>query len=120
MLFGGAGADTFEFVAVTDSTKKAIGRDVIGDFVHETDKIDLSAIDAITSIAGGDDAFVRDKKGNAHTKVKEGHIGWYTVDKPGTARDHTYIRINNDGDKAIDLTIELDGVHKLSAVDFIL
>lgn len=120
VLTGGKHADVFRFLAVGDSTNKAAGRDVITDFTHKLDKIDLSAIDAITSIVGGNDAFIRDAKGTAHTAVAEGHIGWYTVNKSGTANDHTYIRINNDADAAIDMTIELKGLVKLTTIDFIL
>ena len=119
-LTGGADADTFRFLAVTNSTTTAAGRDFITDFKHKVDKIDLSAIDAITSIVGGDDAFIRDAKGSANTAVAEGHIGWYTVNAPGTANDRTYIRANTDADAAIELTIELQGVIKLGAIDFIL
>jgi Ca2+-binding RTX toxin-like protein len=118
-LTGGAAADTFRFVAVSDSTNKA--RDLITDFKKaQLDKIDLSAIDAITSVAGVNDAFVLDARGAKNTAVAEGHIGWYRVNKSGTADDRTVIRINNDADAAIDMTIELKGVIKLAAADFIL
>jgi Ca2+-binding RTX toxin-like protein len=119
-MTGGADADVFAFLAVTDSGVTATTRDFISDFVHNLDKIDLSAIDAITSVAGGNDAFIRDPKGNANTKPLEGHIGWYTVNAAGTANDRTFILINNDADTAVDMTIELKGVMKVGAVDFIL
>jgi Ca2+-binding RTX toxin-like protein len=119
-MTGGTEADTFRFLAITDSGVTASTRDFITDFVHNLDKIDLSAIDAITSVAGGNDAFIRDPKGNANTKPLEGHIGWYTVNAAGTANDRTFILINNDADAAVDMTIELKGVMKVGAVDFIL
>lgn len=60
---GGAGADTFQFDSVGDargyvlrSDGKHLRPDVIADFVHGTDKIDLAAIDAIAGTAA-DDAF---------------------------------------------------------------
>jgi Ca2+-binding RTX toxin-like protein len=119
VLNGGRDADTFRFVAVTDTANK--DPDLIGDFKHRLDVIDLSAIDAITSTAdGADDAFIRDARGNENTPVAEGHIGWYKVNRPGTANDRTYILINNDIDAAIDMTIELKGALKLGAADFIL
>lgn len=118
-LSGGSEADTFRFVAVTDSTNKK--PDFITDFSQaQGDKIDLSAIDAIATTPGVNDAFVLDGKGKADTAVAEGHIGWFTVNKPGNANDRTFIRINNDADAAIDMTIELKGVVKLVAADFIL
>ncbi|MEO7221405.1 MAG: RTX toxin, partial [Devosia sp.] len=120
-LTGGADADVFRFVATTDSTTTVTGRDFIADFVHKTDKIDLSAIDAMaTATPGIDEAFIFDGKRGANTAVAEGHIGWYKVDATGTVNDRTYIRINNDADAAIEMTIELRGLVKLGAVDFIL
>lgn len=118
-LNGGSEADTFRFVAVSDSANNK--PDFITDFKRaQFDKIDLSAIDAITSVAGGDDTFVLDGKGTANTAVIEGHIGWYKVNKSGTANDRTFIRINNDADAAIDSTIEIKGAINLAAADFIL
>jgi serralysin len=119
-MTGGADADTFVFLDIADSLPQSDKRDVINDFVHLTDRIDLSAIDAITSIVGGDDAFVRDGRGTSSTAVAEGHIGWYTVNKSGKANDRTYIRINNDADADIDMVIVLKGVVKLTSPDFIL
>ena len=42
-LNGGAGADTFLFTTVSDSTPAA--RDTVQDFLHLTDKVDLSRVD---------------------------------------------------------------------------
>jgi Ca2+-binding RTX toxin-like protein len=118
-LNGGSEADTFRFVAVSDSANNA--PDLVSDFKQsQFDKIDLSAIDAITSVAGLDDAFVLDAKGKVNTAVAEGHIGWYKVNKPGSANDRTFIRINNDADAAVDMTVELKGAINLVAADFIL
>jgi Ca2+-binding RTX toxin-like protein len=50
-LFGGAGADTFVFAALGDSTIGA--EDEIVEFTHDHgDRIDLSAIDANSTVAG--------------------------------------------------------------------
>ena len=49
-MTGGAGADTFVFTDTTDTPHAT--PDLILDFVHGTDKIDLSAIDADTGTAG--------------------------------------------------------------------
>jgi Ca2+-binding RTX toxin-like protein len=48
-LRGGAGADIFQFSSVSDSTGAG---DNIFDFLTGTDKIDVSAIDANTNVAG--------------------------------------------------------------------
>jgi Ca2+-binding RTX toxin-like protein len=56
ILYGGAGRDTFEFNAITDSTRAK--HDTIVDFNHaQHDRIDLAAIDANTGRAGNQ-AFV--------------------------------------------------------------
>jgi hypothetical protein len=94
--------------------------DIITDFKHKQDKIDLSAIDAISSTVGIDDAFTWDGKGTVKTKHAEGHFGYYQVNAKGTANDHTYIVVNNDSDKAPEMTIELQGLVKLGPIDFIL
>jgi Ca2+-binding RTX toxin-like protein len=54
-LVGGTGADTFVFTATTDSS--SIASDLVFDFNHaQGDRIDLSAIDAISS-TGANDTF---------------------------------------------------------------
>jgi hypothetical protein len=52
--------------------------------------------------------------------LKEGQIGWYKVDLAGTINDRTYLRVNNDSDSTIEMTIELQGAINLTKVDFIL
>ncbi len=50
--YGGTGADTFEFLALSDSTTASAGRDRIYDFSHaEGDRIRLSTIDANANTA---------------------------------------------------------------------
>ena len=57
LLSGGGDADTFVFLALSDSGRTAKARDVIVDFDKaEGDKIDLSIIDANTHVAN-DQAF---------------------------------------------------------------
>ena len=56
ILTGGGNADTFVFQSLTDSNGQ-FGTDRITDFTRGSDKIDLSAIDANTTLAG-DQAFV--------------------------------------------------------------
>jgi Ca2+-binding RTX toxin-like protein len=55
LFTGGGGLDRFVFNALSDSPLAFAGRDVINTFAHG-DKIDLSAIDARTNVAG-DQAF---------------------------------------------------------------
>ena len=49
---GGGGRDLYDFNAVADSQAGATTRDVITDFDHLADKIDLMGIDADTALAG--------------------------------------------------------------------
>lgn len=119
LMTGGKDADVFRFVAITDSPNTSAGRDVVTDFQHKIDKFDLSAIDANATLAD-DQAFVFDGKVKANAAVAEGHIGWYQIDAAGKANDHTYVRINTDADAAMEMSIELNGLVKLGAIDFIL
>jgi serralysin len=56
MLTGGAGSDTFDFNALSEMGLTNTTWDVITDFVHGTDKLDLSTLDADAALAG-DQAF---------------------------------------------------------------
>src|SRR5262245_17802762 len=48
---GGEGRDLYDFNTVADSKSGATTRDVITDFAHLTDKIDLMGLDADTTVA---------------------------------------------------------------------
>jgi Ca2+-binding RTX toxin-like protein len=117
-LYGGLGKDIFDFNDVVESGLKAGKRDVIGDFKRGQDDIDLSTIDAISG--GTDDAFDLLSRGTASSKVGSSEIGFYFEDKKGTANDRTILRINGDDDAKIEMTIEISGLHKLNAGDFVL
>lgn len=117
LFTGGAGADRFVFLAAAESGTMASTRDVLYDFVHGTDRIDLSAIDANT-VSSGDHAFVLDARGSASTAVAHGHIGWYQENHAGTADERTILRTNVDNDSAIEATIELHGLVSLAKEDF--
>lgn len=117
-----AGKDTFDFNAISESGTTASKRDIIRDFNNGDDRIDLSTIDANTTIAGNQ-AFTVLAKGTATSAVGTGKIGWYWIDSSNNANDRTIIRINNDADAAADMTIELVGLKNLSrtgGVDFVL
>jgi hypothetical protein len=55
-LSGGAGVDTFAYQSTSESLPGAFTHDVVTDFVHGVDKIDLKFIDAVLDVAG-DQAF---------------------------------------------------------------
>jgi serralysin len=108
-LFGDAGADTFVFDSVTETPTGFANRDVIGDFVHLTDTMDLTAIDAKTGVAGnqsfkwiGTQAF-HHVKGELH----------YTQ-----AGGDTTVSGDRNGDGVADFQIELIGLVTVNVSDF--
>ena len=130
VLIGGTGRDTmaggsdgvrdvFDFNAVKESGKTATTRDVIKDFQHLIDDIDLSTIDS-NGLAAGNAAFkFLAMKGAAFTGVK-GQLHWLQQNFAGTANDKTIVEGDIDGDKHADFQIEITGLKTLTAGDFIL
>jgi ELWxxDGT repeat protein len=116
-MTGGAGKDIFDFDSVKDSGKTAKTRDVITDFKHGEDKIDLSDIDAKSGTKKNDvfkfiaTAPFHDIKGEVH---------YFKVNNPGKAHDFTIVEADTNGDGHADFQIELSGLVKLTKTDFIL
>lgn len=126
-LTGGAGADRFIFGALFQSAPDA--PDLITDFSGQTalspnrhgqtirtpgegDRIDLSLIDANTSLAG-DQAFTLVQRGFS------GHAGEaYSSFDVGTGNTSLYLDVNGDG--VPDMTIQLLGQVNFTGADFIL
>ncbi|MDB5541126.1 MAG: serralysin [Devosia sp.] len=104
-LTGGLGIDTFVFTATGDTP--SVGRDTITDFVSLTDKIDLKAIDANTSLTG-DQAF--SYIGSSGFTNKAGQLNF----KDGLVSGD----VNGDG--IADFQIVVKGLAILAAGDFIL
>ncbi|MBL0373537.1 hypothetical protein JJB09_16040 [Rhizobium sp. KVB221] len=117
ILSGGGGKDYFEFDSVSEMGKTASTRDLITDFIHLSDKIDLSSIDANGGVSGeGNFSFVA-AEGHGFTGVK-GQLTW---DQQGTGNgSHTLISGDIDGDKVSDFQIDLSGRVDLTAADFAL
>ncbi len=110
-LSGGPGNDIFTFKTLKDSTVASSGRDTIFGFA-KGDRIDLSAIDANTKVAGNQAfSFVANEGGFT------GKAGQLIYDK--TASD-TYIYGDVNGDRAADFAIRLDDAVTLLKGDFIL
>jgi Ca2+-binding RTX toxin-like protein len=108
MLTGSAGADTFVFSSTADSSATLALSDVITDFVHGTDKIDLSAIDAVAG--GADDAFVF-AGNNSNTFANS--VTW------SESGSNTIIHINNTGNTGPDMQIIMTGIGLgLTSTDF--
>jgi Ca2+-binding RTX toxin-like protein len=118
-LKGGQDADHFVYFDVAESKSGATQRDFITDFQRGIDDIHVRAIDANTT-KDGNQAFKFDARGTKNTDVEKGHIGWYYVNKAGTANDRTILKFNVDNDDAIEMSIELKGLIDLSKGDFIL
>ncbi|MQW89622.1 M10 family metallopeptidase [Sinorhizobium saheli] len=99
-LSGGTGADTFVFKTLSSSTAVLTDRDTIYDFLaSESDRVDLSAIDADTATSGNQ-AFLF--VGTAAFGGKKGELRY--------VRDtsDTYIYGDVNGDKVADFAIHLD------------
>ena len=110
MLTGDGGADDFIYVAVSDS----IGQpDVIKDFVHGLDNINVAAIDANGADAGSP-AFVF--RGNSAFTGAGAEIRFVK----NVTNDFTNVFLDIDGNKNADMTIRLTGLITLDASDFIL
>ena len=106
-LAGGAGADVFAYAEVKDSAPGKV--DHITDFTSGTDRIDLSAIDAVKG--GADNAFTF--ADSAPASGSAAGVVWFD------AAAHTlYASVNADA--APELAIVLDGVTALTAADLVL
>jgi Ca2+-binding RTX toxin-like protein len=119
IMTGGAGADDFDFNSISEMGKTSSKRDVIKDFTHGSDNIDLSTIDANGSAAGSAAFKFLAAKGAAFTGVA-GQLHWYQQNLSGTASDKTIIEGDLNGDRRADFQIQLSGLKTLSAVDFVL
>jgi len=99
ILIGGAGNDTFVFKSITDSPPGAGNFDVITDFTHNADHIDLSAIAGATIVQG--------QVGAANT-VAANSISWF-VDN---AHNQTILYVNTTATaNHVDMEIHLTGTN---------
>ncbi|MEY9625721.1 M10 family metallopeptidase C-terminal domain-containing protein [Sinorhizobium fredii] len=111
-LYGGSGSDIFAFRSLTESTVATSGRDTVYDFLaSQSDRIDLSAIDADTA-ATGNQAFTF--VGTAASSGKKGELRY------DRASSDTYIYGDVNGDKKADFAIHLDDAVALQKGYFIL
>ncbi len=108
ILTGGAGADVFEAI----SGAGAFQRDIVMDFQHGVDKVDLSDIDASKSLAGnqafrfvGTGAFQFEGDLRIAFDVNQGV---------------TLVQGNTDTDVAPDIEVQLNGLLTTSSADFLL
>lgn len=112
-LTGGTGKDIFRFESKLDSPASS-ARDIITDFVKGEDKIDLSAIDANTSLfAPGDQAFTFIGTGKF---TGAGQLR-YSYQMIG-GKEYTVVEGNTDILNLADFSVALLGHHVLTANDF--
>ncbi len=113
VLTGGAGSDTFDFTALSEMGLTNTTWDVITDFAHGTDKLDLSTLDADTALAG-DQAFTAPVLGGTFSGV---------FASPGDLYFDTVAHVlygNTDADTAAEFAIQLVGVTTLTGADLFL
>jgi Ca2+-binding RTX toxin-like protein len=109
VLTGGNGNDIFKYLSTLDSG------DTIADFTPNGDIIDLTAIDANTSVGTPGDqafAFVDNPTPATSPGVIANSITWYQSD------GNTYIQADVTGDTTADLVIELTGTKTITADAF--
>ncbi|MGE0717028.1 MAG: M10 family metallopeptidase C-terminal domain-containing protein [Alphaproteobacteria bacterium] len=110
-LSGGPGADVFDFNATGESARGS-NRDVILDF-DDLDRIDLSTIDASTR-SSGDQAFTF--IGSAAFSGVAGQLRFDTKIVSGAL----VVQADTNGDRTVDLEIEVRGQSSLYRDDFVL
>lgn len=112
VMKGGAAADTFDFNSVKETLATA-AHDLINDFKHLADHIDLSTIDADTTVAGNQSFSFLDVLGSEFS----GSAGELRFVADG---QNIIIEGNVDNDLAAEFQIELTGKIGLTMDDFIL
>lgn len=110
-LFGGAGSDRFVFTLVGDTGSTSVTADRIGDFsIGQGDRIDLSAMDAITG--GADDSF-----SFIGSTAFTGVAGQLRAVVSGSS---TIVSGDVNGDGVADFLIRIDGAHSITAGDLVI
>jgi Ca2+-binding RTX toxin-like protein len=113
VLTGGSGNDTFDFNALSEMGLSNTTWDVITDFVHGTDKLDLATLHA-DAVLAGDQAFTAPVLGGTFSGV---------FASPGDLYFDTVAHVlygNTDADTAAEFAIQLVGVAILTAADLFL
>lgn len=107
---GGAGRDVFDYDRTSDSVPGSANRDVINDFAHNSDKLDLVGIDANTTVAGN----------QAFTWLGDGPLTGAGQADFITSGGSTIVQASTDADATPELQIRLTGSIPLSEGDFFL
>lgn len=118
ILTGGTSRDIFDFNSGSETGIASSTRDVITDFRHLEDDIDLRDIDA-SSVLSGNNNFVWRGSGPLTTSAA-GEIRFQKFDNVGTTNDYTIIYGDTDRDTGSEFQIILSGLVNLTSTDFIL
>ncbi|MEZ5774812.1 MAG: M10 family metallopeptidase C-terminal domain-containing protein [Hyphomicrobiaceae bacterium] len=116
-MYGGSGNDDFVFSSEGHSGRTAGTRDIIKDFTHLRDDINLRPIDA-NPFAAGNQAF--HWRGTGGFTGAKGDLHYKVFNRPGSANDMTIVEGDLNGDRKADFQIELTGIKVLSPADFML
>lgn len=111
VLYGGVGADYFDFFNVSDVGLATGTRDRIADFEDGSDKIRLNVMYA-DAIHNGNNVFRFNETGLYDGQPGSLRVVIYNGD--------TFVMADRDGDKVSDFSIEIAGIHALTAADFFL
>jgi Ca2+-binding RTX toxin-like protein len=107
----GDGRDVVDLDAAAHSGVGASKRDMVADFAHLADRLDLSGIDADATVAGNQGfRFV----GTAGLGTTPGAVGYFV------SNGNTIVHGSTDLDGAAELEVQLAGLVPLSAQDFYL
>ena len=117
-MTGGADRDIFDFNSIAESGNSSSACDIVKDFRHLTDDLDVSTIDASTLLAGNN-VFVWKGTG-AFTTSSAGELRFKQFDNAGTANDYTIIYGDTDKDTASEFQIQIKGLVSLTPSDFLL
>ena len=117
VMTGGLGHDVFDFNRIGETGKTGATRDVITDFTHGQDKIDLFDIDAKQGTVKNDAFKFIGTHDFHHVK---GELHDFKINNPGKAHDYTIVEGNVNGDGNADFQIALKGLIALTKGDFIL
>ncbi|WP_253561156.1 beta strand repeat-containing protein [Pseudomonas laurylsulfativorans] len=108
VLTGGAGNDIFDFNALTETGLTSATWDIISDFVHGADKIDLSTLDANSATATND----------AFTSIIGSTAAFSAAGQLKVSAGVLYG--NTDADSAAEFAIQIVGLNSATTADFIL
>lgn len=118
IMTGGAGNDVFDFNVWSETGTFSATRDIITDFRHLTDDVNLRDIDASRILAGNNN-FVW-KGTAAFTSSSAGELRFVMYNNPGTSNDYTMIYGDTDRDTGSEFQIMLSGLVRLTSADFVL